>query len=61
MKTYKTDQIRNVALIGHSGSGKTTLTEAALFVAGVTNRQGRVEDGNTISDFGKRKLHGKFL
>ncbi len=59
MKTYKTDQIRNVALIGHSGSGKTTLTEAALFVAGVTNRQGRVEDGNTISDFGKEEIARK--
>lgn len=59
MKTYKTDQIRNVALIGHSGSGKTTLTEAALLVAGVTNRQGRVDDGNTISDFGKEEIARK--
>lgn len=59
MKTYKTDQIRNVALIGHSGSGKTTLTEAALLSAGVTNRQGRVDDGNTISDFGKEEIARK--
>ena len=44
-------QIRNVALVGHSGSGKTTLAEALLFTADVTTRIGRVEDGNTVTDF----------
>ena len=56
MKTYSTDRIRNVALLGHSSSGKTTLTEAVLFTTGVTKRQGRVEDGNTLSDFDKEEI-----
>jgi elongation factor G len=59
MKVYQSDKIRNLALIGHSGSGKTTLTEAILFFAGVTKRQGRIEDGNTVSDFGKEEITRK--
>lgn len=59
MKTYEADKIRNVALIGHSGSGKTTLTEAILYVTGVTKRQGKVDDGNTVSDFGKEEIARK--
>ncbi|MGB4439761.1 MAG: GTP-binding protein, partial [Sedimentibacter sp.] len=55
MKTYSTDKIRNVALIGHSSCGKTTLTEALLYITNVTNRMGKVEDGNTISDFDKEE------
>ena len=59
MKVYQTDKIRNLSLIGHSGSGKTTLTEAILFATGVTKRQGRVEDGNTLSDFDKEEIARK--
>jgi elongation factor G len=51
VKTYPTDRIRNVILVGHNGSGKTTLTESLLHAAGAINRTGRVEDGNTVSDF----------
>ncbi len=43
--------MRNVALAGHGGAGKTTLAETMLFKAGVTNRLGKVEEGNTVMDF----------
>ncbi len=45
------DQLRNVVLIAHSGAGKTSLAEAVLLQAGVINRRGHVEDGNTVMDF----------
>lgn len=51
MKGYKTDEIRNIAIIGSSGSGKTTLAEAMLFEAGAIQRRGTVEGGNTVSDY----------
>ncbi len=51
MASYDTKNIRNVALMGHGSEGKTTLMEALLFAAGVTDRQGKVEDGSTVTDF----------
>jgi len=51
MKVYKTEEIRNIALIGNAGSGKTTLAEAMLFEGGVINRRGEVTAKNTVSDY----------
>ena len=51
MKEFSPAQIRNISLIGHGGAGKTSLSEAMLFSAKSTTRQGRVEDGNTLSDY----------
>ena len=51
MADYLTTNIRNIALMGHGGEGKTTLTEAMLFAAGIIDRQGKVEDGTTVTDF----------
>ena len=51
MKVYNASQIRNIAVVGHGGDGKTTLVEAMLYNAGVTDRRGKVEDGNTVTDF----------
>jgi len=58
-REYTSQQIRTIALIGHGGSGKTTFSEAALFATGVTNRQGRIEDGNTISDYHPDEIERK--
>ena len=56
MKGYTSENIRNIALIGHGSTGKTTFLEAALLATGVVNRLGRVEDGNTVSDFDKMEI-----
>ena len=55
MNVYTTDKIRNVVLLGHGGCGKTSLAEAMAYLAGLTSRMGRVEDKNTISDYGKEE------
>src|SRR5690606_23019977 len=51
MKDYRTDALRNIALLGHQGSGKTTLVESLLYVSGVLSKKGEVEKKNTKSDF----------
>ncbi len=55
MKVYTTEKIRNVVLLGHGGCGKTTLAESMAYLAGVSSRMGKVEDGNTLSDFTKEE------
>jgi len=60
MKEYATDDIRNVALIGHGSTGKTSLSEAMLFNAKAINRLGRVDDGTTTSDFDPDEIRRSF-
>ena len=56
MKDYMVKDIRNIAVLGHGSEGKTTLVESMLYAAGVTDRQGRVEDGNTVSDYDSEEI-----
>lgn len=51
MNVYTTEKIRNIGLFGHQGAGKTSLAEALLYCSGVTDRLGKVENGNTVADF----------
>ena len=60
MNTYKSEAIRNVAILGHGGCGKTTLVEAIALTKGIISRQGRVEEGNTISDYDKEEIKRTF-
>ena len=59
MKNYASNRVRNVVLLGHSGSGKTTYSEAALYYSGATKRFGKVEDGNTVSDYEAEEIRRK--
>ncbi len=56
MPDYKSEQIRNITIIGHGGCGKTILAEGILHSAGVTNRFGKIEEGNTVSDYHKDEI-----
>ena len=57
MPKYKTEDIRNLALVGHSGSGKTTLVEALLHKAGAIGDAGSIERGTTVTDFDPLEKH----
>ncbi|MBQ6553749.1 MAG: ATP-binding cassette domain-containing protein, partial [Firmicutes bacterium] len=59
MKSYSANQIRNVAILGHSGCGKTTIAESCLFISGAIKRRGRVEEGNTVSDYDSEEIKRK--
>ncbi len=56
MKVYRAEQIRNVALISHVGAGKTSFVDAALYDSGAVTRQGRVDEGSSISDYDPDEL-----
>ena len=56
VKNYEGANIRNVALVGHSHSGKTSLASSMLFTAGATQRLGRVDEGNTTTDYDEEEI-----
>lgn len=60
MNVYTTDKIRNVVLLGHGGAGKTSLVEAMAYLSSITNRMGKISDGNTISDYDKEETKRLF-
>ena len=60
MNVFRSDRIRNVVLLGHGGAGKTSLVEAMAYLSGITNRLGKVTDGNTVSDYDKEEIKRKF-
>ncbi|HEU4387140.1 MAG TPA: GTP-binding protein, partial [Blastocatellia bacterium] len=56
MKVYDTKEIRNVGIVGHGDVGKTSLVSAMLFGAGATQRLGRVDEGNTVTDYDDEEI-----
>ena len=59
MKTYTTDWIRNVGIVGHGDTGKTQLVSSLLFAAGMTPRLGKVADGSTVTDWDEEEIARK--
>lgn len=57
MKDYSTEQIRNVGLVSHGDVGKTSLIEAMLYSAGAITRLGKVDDGNTVTDYSPEEIN----
>ena len=60
MASYKADDIRTVALVGHEQAGKTSLADALLFKAKATDRRGSVDDGTSVSDFDEEEKKHKY-
>ncbi|NLW06750.1 MAG: elongation factor G [Clostridia bacterium] len=59
MNVYPSNNIRNVGIVAHGGSGKTSLAEALLFNAGATKRLGKVDEGNTVTDYHPEEIKRK--
>ena len=59
MKSYNSGEVRNIVVMGHSGCGKTSMMEACLFRADVIKRLGKVDEGNTISDYDSEEIRKK--
>ena len=60
MKSYAMENIRNVAVMGHGKCGKTSLIEAMLYKSGAIERQGKVADGNTVTDYDTEEIKRQF-
>ncbi|MCD6205297.1 MAG: elongation factor G [Candidatus Marinimicrobia bacterium] len=60
MKEFQTDEIRNLAVLGHASAGKTSLVEAMIYTSGGSNRLGRIDDGTTVSDYNEDEISRKF-
>ncbi len=56
MRTYHSNEIGNVVVLGHSGSGKTSIIESMAYRAGLINRRGKIKEGNTISDYSQEEI-----
>ncbi|KAA0265884.1 MAG: GTP-binding protein, partial [Chlorobiota bacterium] len=59
MKDYTPEALRNIGLFGHASAGKTTFNELALYTGGETTRIGKIEEGNTISDYTANEIERK--
>ena len=59
MNQYQGKNIINLAVAGHGGAGKTSLAEAMLYLAGVSDRRGKVGDGNTVCDYDPEEIRRK--
>lgn len=59
MNQYQAKNIINLAVAGHGGSGKTSLTEAMLYLAGASDRRGKVDEGNTVCDYDPEEVRRK--
>jgi elongation factor G len=59
MKTFESEFIRSVALVGHGQTGKTSLVSAILFNTGMVNRLGKVDQGNTVTDYDEDEIEKK--
>ncbi|MFN3330072.1 MAG: GTP-binding protein, partial [Pyrinomonadaceae bacterium] len=59
MKVFSTENIRNIALIGHGDAGKTQLVSSMLYVAGTTPRLGKVDEGTTVTDYEEDSIERK--
>ena len=59
MKSYTTQLLRNVGIVGHGDTGKTQLVSSLLYTAGMTPRLGKVADGNTVTDWDEEEIARK--
>ncbi len=60
VKIYESENIRNVALVGHADTGKTQLVSSLLYTAGMVNRFGKVDEGTAVTDFDEEEIERGF-